>query len=484
MLSWPFILGVIGGAVLTALRRPSLMATAAILDARGNTRDRLVSAREFSSKSNATAMERLAVDETSDWLAKHDLRPLTPIGFPRELRWIVIPLATLALLWWHELDRATQRDAEIADARESVSPTARSLEKMAEQVQHRAAQTNDAVLRRIAERLKQSAAQLRAEAERAGDTNTAALRQIADLEQLVKELRQPQGATPDELKTLSEALAQNEVTKDAADQMRENRLPEAAGALDRAAEKPEAQKAESALRQAVEHLARRKEQLSKQLQQLQEQAEQPGTERQQLLKDLAQMLREMPESNDKQKGKEGGKQAGRQHAQEGGEQMKDEDLKKLLSALQQLKDQQQGGAEQESSTGEPADDSREGSGPVTMLSFQSSPGAEPSGEIGVPRGQPGSEKDTGATKDPFAGEAGKQGEAQRKESLKGELAEGESLSVLVPSASAGEGKAARRYKELTEAAAAAAEDAVLQEEIPLGARFLIKRYFEAIRPRE
>ena len=53
----------------------------------------------------------------------------------------------------------------------------------------------------------------------------------------------------------------------------------------------------------------------------------------------------------------------------------------------------------------------------------------------------------------------------------------------MPSAAAGDAKATRRYKELTEAAASAAEDAVMQETIPLGARFLIKRYFDAIRAR-
>jgi hypothetical protein len=54
--------------------------------------------------------------------------------------------------------------------------------------------------------------------------------------------------------------------------------------------------------------------------------------------------------------------------------------------------------------------------------------------------------------------------------------------MMMPSA-ADNSKAARRYKELVEAAAASAEDAVEQEEIPLGSRFLVKRYFESIRPK-
>ena len=45
-------------------------------------------------------------------------------------------------------------------------------------------------------------------------------------------------------------------------------------------------------------------------------------------------------------------------------------------------------------------------------------------------------------------------------------------------------RSSRRYKELYEAMAPAAQDAVVQENIPLGSRFLIKRYFESIRPPE
>ena len=485
MLSWPFILGIIGGTILTALRRPSLAATAAILDQRGNTRDRLVSAQEFAALRTPTEMQRLALGETSGWLAKQDLRPLVPIRFPRELRWIAVPLATLALLWWHELDRAAQRDAAIVDARENVAPTLRSLETMANQVEKRAQQTDDAALRRIADRLKQSASQLRAEADRAGDTETAALRQIAELEQLVKELRQPMTATSDELKSLAEALRQNEESKEAARHMDENRFAEAAQALEQSVDKPDARKVEAALKEAVEHLARKNEQASKQLEDLNQEAQQPPGERQQLLKQLAKMLRELPQPNVEKEGKEQGKQPGKPQ-QNAGKQMKDKDLKKLLSALQQLKDQQQQPhlEESEGPGAAPGEESGDGAEPVTMLSFQDRPDADPAGDIDVPSGKPGADNERARSGSPFAEGGDASEEAQRKVQLKGELAEGESLSVLVPSASAGEAKATRRYKELTEAAAAAAEDAVLQEDIPLAARFLIKRYFQAIRPRE
>ena len=67
--------------------------------------------------------------------------------------------------------------------------------------------------------------------------------------------------------------------------------------------------------------------------------------------------------------------------------------------------------------------------------------------------------------------------------LRGQLGEGESLSQLLPAAG-GDDKARRRYKELYEAVLPAAEEAVLQENIPLGSRYFIRRYFEAIRPED
>ena len=55
--------------------------------------------------------------------------------------------------------------------------------------------------------------------------------------------------------------------------------------------------------------------------------------------------------------------------------------------------------------------------------------------------------------------------------------------MMLPSAG-DKSRSARRYKDLYEAAAAAAQDTVQQENIPLGSRFLIKRYFDSIRPQE
>ena len=163
--------------------------------------------------------------------------------------------------------------------------------------------------------------------------------------------------------------------------------------------------------------------------------------------------------------------------------MTDEDLKKLLGALQNLKNQQQG---EGPAGGEPQEGEGDPNGPIAMLNFGKgkNPDENPGDGINFPSGQPGTDKDKGTTENPFGKQGAEAKDAAKKDQLSGRFGEGESLSALIPTAAAGGEKATRRYKELYDAAAADAEDAVTQENIPLGSRFLIKRYFEAIRPKQ
>ena len=64
------------------------------------------------------------------------------------------------------------------------------------------------------------------------------------------------------------------------------------------------------------------------------------------------------------------------------------------------------------------------------------------------------------------------------------LGEGESLQELTAAGGGSPARAGRRYKELYDAMAPAAQETVEQENIPLGSRFYIRRYFENIRPKE
>jgi hypothetical protein len=476
---WAFVVGLLAGLLTTLASCPRLSDVAQRLDALGKTRDRVHTALEFAGRVPGAEMERLAVEESRAWLKTKDFRPLAPIRVPHEARWLVFPILMLALLWWLGISDAQARAARQEAALAEVKATTQDLERLAKETEKRAAVTDDETLKRVAERLKQSAMQVRLAAEEGQEAQKTALRELAELEQIVKDLRRPQEATPGELKALADALQKHESTKEAAKAIEQSQFMEAARQLEQALKEPGADAVQKSLKEAVDHLARKKEEVSKQLEKL---AQQGGggddAQRQQLLKELSEMLNEMGQQ---QKQRKAQANQGKKPPQKP---MTNEDLKKLLSALQQMKDrqQQQGEGEGQGEDQQPGDGDEPGNGAISMLNFQEGKTNDQLGEdLQMPSGRPGSEKDKGTTLQPLGKDAAAQAEAERQEQNKGKLGAGESLSALVPSAAGGDAKATRRYKELTDAAAAAAEDTVTQENIPLGSRFLIRRYFEAIR---
>ena len=478
VLTWPFAFGAVAGLLLALLRFPSPERVARIGDRLGSTRDRLITGLQFSQKARPSEFESLAVAKAEGYLRGRDFRSLLPIQIPRDLGWVAAPLAMLALLWWDAMQVAATRVQRATDETAEITNTAKQLDRLAEQLDKRADAAKESELKRIADRLKESAEQMRAEAARGGDAQKAALRELSMLEQLVKELRQPQAATPDELKALAEALLKHEQTREAAKDMQGGNLADAAKKLAQAAQQQDAPSEEQVrkeIQQALDHLAERKEQLSKEMEQLRNAAKAGEGGRQDLLQQLADMLNDL-----QQQGKTAGRKDAKGAGQKGaGKPMTDEDLKKLLGALQNLKNQQQG---QGPLGGEPQEGEGDPQGAIAMLNFGK--GKQPGEDANFPSGQPGTGKDKGTTESPF----GKQGAdpklAGQKDSLSGKFGEGESLSALIPTAAAGNEKATRRYQQLYDAAASDAEDAVTQENIPLGSRFLIRRYFEAIRPKQ
>ena len=484
VLTWPFVFGAIAALLLTVLRFPRLERVARALDAAGATRDRFVTGLRLAEKAGASELELLAMKEITSYAHGRNLSPLLPVRLPRELPWIVAPVTMLALLWWSALNAAAIKDALAAQETAAISETAKQIEHIAKLTDIQANENKEKELKWIAERLRQSAEQMRADAADGKDARKAALRELANLEELVKQLRRPEAATPEELKALAEALAKHEQTRDAAKDLQTGDLAAAAKKLAQAAaeqDAPSAEQVNETLKQALDHLAERREQVSKQIEKLQQQSGEGG--RQDLMKQIADALNELA-----QQGKavardgKGARQAGEQ------KKMTDEDLKRLLGALQNLKDQQQGDGPQggEPQQGEPKEGEPNGDGKVALLNFSHSERPEDMLEGGVnfPSGKPGNDKDRDTTKDPFGAKSSAPKDAARKEQDAGQLGAGESLSVLIPSAASGDAKAERRYRELYDAASSAAEDAVAQENIPLGARFLIRRYFQAIRPKQ
>lgn len=482
MLTWPFVFGTLGALVVTLLKFPQLERVARALDAAGATRDRFVTGLRLAEKSRASELEMIAMHEIAGWACGQKLGALLPVRFPRELAWIAAPVAMLALLWWSAMNANAIKDARAAQETAAISETAKHLEQLSKLTDILANEHSEKLLKFVADRLRQSAEQMRADAAEGKDAHKAALREFAKLEELVKELRRPEAATAEELKALADALAKHEPTREAAKDLAGGNLADAAKKIAAAAQDdlPNGEAVRDTLKQALDHLAEKRGEVSKQIEKLQQQA---AGGRQDLLKQVAEALNDLA-----QQGKNVARE-GKGAQQDAQKKMTDEDLKRLLGALENLKNQQQQGDGPqggEPQPGEPGAGEGDREGKVAMLNFSSGdqPGRNSEGSINSPSGKPGTDGDRDTTKDPFGKKSDAPKSAARKEQDAVQLGAGESLSTLIPSAAAGDEKAVRRYRELYDTAAFAAEDAVTQENIPLGARFLIRRYFQAIRPKQ
>jgi hypothetical protein len=101
-----------------------------------------------------------------------------------------------------------------------------------------------------------------------------------------------------------------------------------------------------------------------------------------------------------------------------------------------------------------------------------------------PAGEPGSENDLGRGHD-LSEEAEPVIPHQGSEDfVAGEIGEGASLVEVFHAAGNDDPKARRAYHSAYQTAAPAALDAISREQIPAGSRLLVRRYFEAIRPKE
>ncbi len=459
------VLAAVAALLFAMLRRIELRDAACLVDRLGGTHDRSLTALAFAE--TPTPFQTLAAQECRAFLAKKNYARLVPIRVPQAARYLLIPIVTLALLHWESrlADDARRRSAEAAQ--KEAGPTAQRLEQLAKEIEKSPDAAKDEELKKLAEQLRKSAEQLRAQDNGADEAAKAALRELSNLEQMLAQMQKPPAsATPEEMKRLAEDLAKNDATKPAADAMKAGDMAEAAKELEDAAKHPTKEEAEKTLRDALERLAQQRE-LSEAMQQLAKQLQQsqagPSSE---ALQKLAQMLRKMgnqPQDSSGQPGKQPSEQM----------------LKNLMAALENMKF-----GEGEQPGGEPQP-SGDGNGQLTIQSFgkPNTDGSPKPDASQVPSGQPGGERDQGTTETPFGPKSGDTADKGNDAALKGRLAEGESLSQLLPTAG-DNSKSSRRYKELFDAMAPAAEEAVVQENIPLGSRFLIKRYFESIRPKE
>ena len=462
-------------ALLAAIaQRKTLPQIAGLLDRLGGTRDRFFTALAFSKDEAGSEMQAMAVRECAAFARGGDFGRLVRVRVPREAAWLLVPAVALGMLQWEARTAFAARLAETGAAKSEVEDTAKKLEELARQTEKANAEAMTGELRKIAGELRRSAEQLRANATHPEDAAKSALRELSALEQMVQELQKSPGASPEEMKEMAKALAENEATKEAAKAMDAGELAKAAEELEKAmrqlAEKKDErteQQIQQALEQALKRLAERK-QLSEAMQKLAQQTQraqaEKGGQSGEAMRRLAQMLRQMPRGQQSQGG-----------------QQKAQTLQQVLAALQNMKYGE--------GDGKPGGDPKPGDartqGPVAVQSFAPANrnGTPDPGDPQVPGGQAGGERDTGTADTPFGKERHDPGREAQAKQLAGRLGEGESLSQMLPSAGDAS-KSNRRYKELYDAMAPAAEDAAQQENIPLGSRFFIKRYFESIRPRE
>jgi hypothetical protein len=361
------------------------------------------------------------------------------------------------------------RSAEVANATKTMASALSELQQLAQEMQKRGEQGASDEMKRLAEELSKSAERLRADAKNSGDAQKSTLRELSALEDLVRQMQEQQRTqfTAEELQELAKALRENQATEEAGRQLGKGELAATAESLEKKAEEltakgdeRTAEEIRKALQAALDRLAQQK-QLSPSGRQAAQQSGAPT----EAMKKLAALLRQMPG------------QRGSSPGQPGQRPMSPQALQRLLSALEDLKQ----GAGKSGQPGAPKD----GESGVLMQAFEHRPADDPQEEKNMrPTGLPGGEHDKGTTDSPFAEKSNPSTPKGADLALSGLQGAGETASQFLPGATSDDSKARRKYKNLYEAMAPAAEEAVQQENIPLGSRYFVKRYFEAIRPRE
>ncbi len=479
-----WLAGAVGAAALAAAIGgaagwKNLRETARWIDARAGTHDRFQTALAFGQRPDPTPFEALTLAECARYLAAFSVPRWTPIRVPRRAAWLAIPAISLALICWHAaLGTTHPAPAPALDA--AVAQRAAALEKLAEKIKKEQPSAPSPELDRLAAEMQAAAKRLKSDSgQDAASKTKSALGELSSLEAMLdamKQAGQTPTVSPAELAALAAALAANDQTRAAAESLQKGELEKAAGQLESLLQQLKAQgNATQALAQLAQSLQEQaakltdaeKNEVARQMEQAAQGAQSGETQlSEQALQRLAELLRRA--------GKNGaGGQLSRGSGQ--GTPMTERQLQALLSALENMKDGLQPG------NGQPGDGNGNQRALALVESFAKSGGGQPSSGQ-TASGAPGSERDEGTRDNPLGDTAQARPTAAGPASrIEGMLGNGQSLEELV-GANADRSKASRPYKELYQALAPAAQDAVEQEDIPLGSRPFIRRYFENIRP--
>lgn len=465
-------------AVVSAwIARPSLGEVARRLDALAATKDRLVTALAFSEGRRRAASpewQQSALAECEAFLVKVDFRAHTPWKFPHEGRWLAVPVAVIAGIslfqQWPTLYPAPVRPPDA-----TVVQKATELEKMAEKMEQSGREAD----KKIAEALKKAAEQLRAEAT-SESPEKAMLRELSALEQTLQEAREGNDA-----QNLAKAFEKAESLSRTAEALKKGEMASAADELEQAARK---------MREAVERMQAAEAGNASSPGTQGEQKNGEGRELSQLEKAMRAAAQKLGEKSPMGRNAQQAANAAQRREGEGMEQAMQQMAESIrrsqpgkgdsdkaqaqidasIARLREMKSGQSG--QQGEGEGPSMAQKQDGQG----QGQQPGAGQDQQGQGDTPSGRPGSERDEGTKASPY-GQQGEKAEASLASQLQGLLGEGESLHSLTPT-HGGKDEAQRSYRALYEAAAPEAENALDRENIPIGSRLYIKRYFEAIRP--
>ena len=483
-----FGLWVAGTLGLAAFSFRPVATSARALDHLAGTRDRFQTALAFAGRPEPDEFESLAIAECEQYAERFDVRRWIPLRFPRHALWALAPIASIALLSWQALLVARSNRPD-PGAQAKVEGQAKTLEQIAAELAKAAETRGDDELAKLAKEMQERAARLKDRAAQDREADKLALREISALEAMLREMQENANApkaSPEELAALAEALARSPDGRNAAEALKRGDPAEAGRQLEdllqKLKQRGDAAKqmeelARSMQEQAGRLSAEQKNEVARQMEKAAQAAQAGRSEQvQQLLQRLAELLKQMGKST------AGGKPGAGKSGQTTPVPLNAKTLQELINALEKLK---------QSGVGD--NDAADSAARAMMRIPLPEPGSqprpssvgEPNPESGdLPSGQPGTEKDRGTSDRLFAEKAPDakvpEGPGRR---LEGMLGDGASLQEFMQSAGAG-GKSSRAYRELYGVMAPAAQDAVEQENIPLGARFYIRKYFEAIRPPE
>ncbi|MEA3188382.1 MAG: hypothetical protein QOD99_2212, partial [Chthoniobacter sp.] len=449
VLTWAAAVTLIVAIVWTATRAISLAETAVLIDSRAKTRDRLITVLSIANNRAPTVGHEVALEECCRFLTQADLTTYARVRVPEAAHWLIVPAITLALLWWnlklagHNFSPTPPTHAQLVAAADQLEELQRKVEDANE-----SAKSED--LEKIGEALRKSAMHLR-DGDGANGDSKAMLRELSSIEMAVERSKRDAESA---LARLAAAL--QKAGSPAGDSLRAGEIAKAAGELESAID--QAARIAEALRSGGAGTAGASGELAKAMASMAGATAQEDLQR--ALQQLAAALRHQSESV--------ARNGDANHA-----------TQEILKALQGMK---YGRESRLSSSPKPAGQKKENADAFVATS-SGGPMAAASDQAIAATGQPGSERDEGTTKTVFGKRNAAQDAAANPIELAGALGEGDSLQSLV-STHGDSSKATERYRDLYNAMAPAAEDAMMQENIPLGSRFFVKRYFESIRPQE